>query len=132
MPCRKRRQGQQRRLKKYISSQTGGHTNPEFLLQRDNELLHKIEEMNTQIEDHRQTLSQMDIQKEDGNHTTTKSVGNPVGDEKQQETELHEQQKKHLSFLLGMRDDMVETLHVNRRIYSALQCMNDCESFANG
>ena len=129
MPCRKRRQGQQRRLKKYVASQTGGHTNPEFLLQRDNELLHKIEEINKQIADHRQTLSEIDTPKEDGNHTLKQnSGGNPVDVQKQQETELHEQQKKHLSFLIEMRDDMVETLHGNRRIYSALQSINDSKS----
>ena len=118
MTCRKRRQGQQRRLKKYIASQTGGLTSPSALLQREEELLHKIEEMNKQIEDHRQKLSQLDDVPPKGDTST-------LIEKTTQEIELHEQQKKHLTFLIGMRDDMKETMLVNNRIYNALKSMNE-------
>ena len=118
MPSRKRKQGQQRRLMKYIASQTGGNTHPDALVKREKEIYHKIEEMNKQIEEHKHMLSKFKNELNDaGDGTdTTDNVS---------KRELHEQQKKHMQFLIDMRNDMVETLHVNRRIYTSLQYMND-------
>ena len=103
MSQRKRKQGQQRRLKKYLKSQTGT-TDPHALLAREQSLLDKIAAMDKQI------------------HELTTALESPPSDESTppSEPELTHQQHTHLDYLKTMRDDMHETLCVNRRIYAAL------------
>jgi hypothetical protein len=102
MSQRKRKQGQHRRLLKYLRSQTGT-TDPRALLMREQALLEKLDAMDHQIHDLTQTL--------DG-----------VSDETDQSPEhiLLSQQRTHLAYLRTMRADVQENVDVNRRIYEGL------------
>ena len=106
MSQRKRKQGQQRRLCKYLRAQTGT-TNPQALLAREQSLLDKIEAMDKQIHE---LMTTIDPPLTDEAATTT-----PL------ESELTHQQHTHLDYLKTMRADMHETLCINRRIYAALR-----------
>ena len=105
MSQRKRRQGQKRRLRKYLESQTGT-TNPHALVAREHVILQKIEAIDKQIVELTTALQ----------HEAT-----PERDtDESEKITLREQQRIHVEYLHAMRGDMAETLRVNRRIYEAI------------
>lgn len=105
MSQRKRKQGQQRRLIKYLRSQTGT-TDPQALLMREQTLLEKLVAMDHQIQELTETLDGVPDYAYDAGQSS--------------EHKLLSQQRKHLAYLKTMRKDVQENVDVNRRIYEGL------------
>lgn len=110
MSQRKRIQGQRRRLSKYIKSQTGT-SNPHELLKRESDLQTRINGIQKQIDD-----LQLSVE-------TVSSPNDAMDDsvvDTRTELELRAQQSSRLDYLYTMRQDLKDTLSINRRIYNAL------------
>lgn len=106
MSQRKRKQGQQRRLHKYLRSQTGT-TEPQALLMREQALVEKMEAMDLQIQELTNILTERPVEVD-------------ASDSGESAASLLSQQRTHLDYLHTMRNDLQETLRVNRRIHHAL------------
>lgn len=139
MSQRKRKQGQMRRLRRYLMSQTGT-TDPHALTQRGEELQTKIDAMTAQISKLEEGATHSDVNSDvntdvnsdvnsDVNTAPTKSTTEDLLSTPMTHTDsncqlvdkpLAKQQQKHLQYLLGMRQDMTESLVLNKRIQRAL------------
>ena len=98
MTARKRKQGQQRRLKKYIISQTGS-TDTQSLREKEKLLQDKL----TSIE------SQMETLQEELDHQQQDTV--------EFDTELMQQKTKRYQYLKDMKEHIRETILINQNIY---------------
>lgn len=107
MTARKRKQGQQRRLKKYIVSQTGA-TNTSALLAKNKELVKTVKTLQQQIDSLQREIT---VYTNENNHNMNKD---------NIAKELFEQKKTNCVYLMEMKEQLLETITLNQRIYSNL------------
>ena len=103
MAARKRKQGQQRRLKKYIFSQTGT-TDTTALKTKEDELAHKVSALQDQIASQEEEIR---------GHLHHTGNGTDVDD-------IHDVKKKNLAFLIEMKEQFIETIRINKNIYESV------------
>lgn len=109
MPARKRIQGQQRRLRKYLRTQAQAYEqNPSILDEREKELERSLAKLD---EDLAKLTSSDDVP------PSTESEEKPTDDAPESEAELKQTQIKRLT---QMRSDMASLLAVNKRIRQSL------------
>ena len=99
MTARKRKQGQQRRLKKYIISQTGS-ADTQSLREKEQLLHDKLKSIESQMDE---LQKELDHQKQD---TTTEF-----------DSGLMQQKTKRYQYLKDMQDHIRETISINQNIY---------------